>query len=383
MAKKEFVQLAHEYNRGRDCIAGFMVSEKLDGMRCYWDGGVSRGIAKARVPWANTAKDSRLLVPQISTGLWSRYGNVIHAPNEWLDQLPPCPLDGEMYCKGWSRQQIMSVIKKFAENRDDSAWENIKLHCFDRPAYEITFADGKISNTNYQKVFRGIVPWIEERLKPESIRPKVDTRFESTYKLLCRLLDGNQVAVAHPQEQLPWATEKAEARLDELLEDISEAGGEGLIVRNPGSRYICERAYCVFKVKKIMDAEAYVIGYTTGRETDKGSKLLGLMGAMIVEARCYCYDAAGIEHKTIFEISGFTDAERELKEYREGNNKRLYPVDGNSATEWAMKNPGQVVPEWITNPMFPRGTLITFKYRGVSDDGVPQEARYYRKREDI
>lgn len=376
MSKKEFVQLAHEYKRERDCIAGYFVSEKLDGMRCYWDGGITRGLPKAQVPWANNAKDSRLLNVQFSTGLWSRYGNVIHAPDSWLDCLPLCPLDGELYALHLSRQQIMSTIKKFAENRDDSAWDYIQLHCFDRPAYEIVFANGFISNTNYKKSFRNILPWIEQRLTPQHTRPKVDTRFDSTYKLLQRICDG-VVAVPHYQEQLPWMTSEAEARLDELLERVTEAGGEGLIVRSPGHPYVCERTYNVLKVKKYMDAEAYVVGYTTGRETDKGSKLLGLMGALIVEAKCYSYDHLGIKHSTVFELSGFTDEERELGVSKGFDNPK------HEAREWAIAHPGQRVPEWIYAEHFPRGSEVTFKFRGVSDDGVPQEARYYRKRENI
>jgi len=380
MAKREFVQLAHEYEPAKDCIAGFMVSEKLDGMRCYWDGGISRGIPKSQVPWANTDKDHRLLNVQMATGLWSRYGNVIHAPDEWLDALPLCPLDGELYSVDHSRQHIMSTIKKFAENRDDSAWDDINYFVFDRPAYETMFANGVMNNTNYKKKFRDIMPWVEAHLAGGSICPKPKTRFETNYNLLKKMLEGNKVAIAHKQELLPWSTAKAEARVTELLESISEAGGEGLILRAPGFPYICERTRMVLKVKKIMDAEATVIGYTTGRETDKGSKLLGLMGALIVEAHCYEHLPNGMVNKTIFEISGFTDAERELGVSLSAPKDRYF---GRDAREWAIAHPGQEVPEWINNSNFPRGTVVTFKYRGVSDDGVPQEARYYRKREDI
>ena len=38
-----------------------------------------------------------------------------------------------------------------------------------------------------------------------------------------------------------------------------------------------------------------------------------------------------------------------------------------------------VVPDWITNHTFPRGQ-VTFRYRELSDDGVPKEARYWRTR---
>ena len=41
---REFVQLAQVYDPKKHGIAGWFVSEKLDGMRCLWDGGITRGL---------------------------------------------------------------------------------------------------------------------------------------------------------------------------------------------------------------------------------------------------------------------------------------------------------------------------------------------------
>jgi ATP-dependent DNA ligase len=41
MAKREFLMLAHKHE-GQN-ILGWLYSEKLDGMRCFWDGGITRG----------------------------------------------------------------------------------------------------------------------------------------------------------------------------------------------------------------------------------------------------------------------------------------------------------------------------------------------------
>ena len=88
MAKREFLMLAHTHNPTKEDIGGWFYSEKLDGMRAFWDGGVSSGLPKAQVPWANTDKDERLTKEEIATGLWSRYGNVIHAPENCTQELP-------------------------------------------------------------------------------------------------------------------------------------------------------------------------------------------------------------------------------------------------------------------------------------------------------
>ncbi|MCH7649284.1 MAG: hypothetical protein IIA83_11860 [Thaumarchaeota archaeon] len=35
--------------------------------------------------------------------------------------------------------------------------------------------------------------------------------------------------------------------------------------------------------------------------------------------------------------------------------------------------------EDIYNPKFPRGSIVTYRYRESTDDGLPKEARFWRK----
>ena len=116
MPKREFCQLAHDYVSGKYTVAGQFYSEKLDGQRAIWDGGVSRGIPKAQVPYANNDRDGRYVNPPIATGLWTRYGNVVHAPDWILDQLPALPLDLELYA-GRKRFQFMQTAKSILTTR--------------------------------------------------------------------------------------------------------------------------------------------------------------------------------------------------------------------------------------------------------------------------
>lgn len=204
--KREFLQLAQKYDSKKYTIGGWWYSEKLDGERCFWDGGITRGMMKSRVPWANTEKDARYVSLQIATGLWSRYGNVIHAPAWWLDQLPKCPLDGELYSHDASlqRQDIHSAIKKI-EPIDDE-WKKIILEVFDSPPYERVFADGVIDNTNFHKTFKGIVSWVDVQNTTckLSYRPKSGSAFQSVYARLHKQLEGNKVAYLLEQWVLPY-----------------------------------------------------------------------------------------------------------------------------------------------------------------------------------
>ena len=53
MARREFLQLADHYDPHKHDVAGWFVSEKLDGTRCFWDGGITRGLPTEQVPWAS------------------------------------------------------------------------------------------------------------------------------------------------------------------------------------------------------------------------------------------------------------------------------------------------------------------------------------------
>ena len=49
MTRREFLQLAKSYNPEKNKIAGWYLSEKLDGTRCFWDGGITRGMDIATI----------------------------------------------------------------------------------------------------------------------------------------------------------------------------------------------------------------------------------------------------------------------------------------------------------------------------------------------
>jgi hypothetical protein len=69
--KREFVLLAQKFDP-KYCVNGWLTSTKIDGLRCIWDAGVSRGLLTKDVPYANVEKDGRFVKEQVATGLWSR-----------------------------------------------------------------------------------------------------------------------------------------------------------------------------------------------------------------------------------------------------------------------------------------------------------------------
>ena len=350
----EYVMLAKKFDENKHNIGGWMLSEKLDGQRAFWDGGISRGKVKATIPYANVARDERYKEQQIATGLWSRYGNVIHAPDWWLDNLPKgiC-LDGELH-GSMSREDLFSVTSSFDKSRD--MWVRVVYNVFDIPHYSTFLAYRRINNPNQSMVVNGagdlVVPTHEIVLNMEQATFLLDKNYR------------NDVVHPLPQVRLPDKESEAVKRVQEELQRVMDAGGEGVMLRSPYSIWSTERSNRLLKVKKLDDHEGVVIGYTSGAETDKGSKLRGMLGALVLRT-------VGPKGPVVFELSGFTDAERRLE---------------NEASDWAWHNPGKrFEDEWffetknLISKVFPLDTQVSFQHRGWTRDGIPMEARYFRR----
>lgn len=354
--KREMVMKAHVFDP-KIRIEGWYLSEKMDGMRALWDSGISRGLPCVQIPWANTEKHGRYRDERIATGLWTTYGQPIYAPNWWLDQLPRnvC-LDGELWMGRNAFQSTMSVVKRLEANQRETDWHEIVYWVFDIPMLSRICWKGLINNPNMKKeITQEAYDWAMGRWEETGrVRPHNLCQFKDVYAYL--------KSGAVDQDNIKYLGQRQVREIDEvweLLEEVTNGGGEGVMLRAGYSIWTPERSWELLKVKKLLDSEGQVVGYTSGRETDKGSKLLGKMGALILMWR----------GKT-FEISGFTDTERELTGTHE---------QGWSAEEYAKYHPGEAMPMWITNEQFPRGSKVTFRYRELTDAGIPKEGRYWRK----
>ena len=327
----DFLLLGKPYLEAKHHITGWFASEKLDGVRCFWDGGISRGHDKNNVPWANCSKDQRYIKIPKATGLWSRYGHPIQAPDWFLDQLPKeQALDGELYIKG-PRQHLLSVVKDLVPG---PGWEKVGYWVFDIPSPSITHP-------------RDCGKWtIRGGAMGELLRD-----YCSGKQFAVNVLKLRQLALDLPPEgvlriieqvRLPDTLSESRAKIEELLTTITSQGGEGLVLRSPYSLWEPARSNNVLKVKLVDDSEGIVTGYIGGK-----GKYEGMIGAFVLR----------LPSGKRLELSGFTDAER-------------YAV--------IKLAPGQESQEPCSQ-VFPLGSKVTFKYRGCSVDGIPQEARYWRK----
>lgn len=242
------VLLAHTW--AEEDPTGWFISEKLDGVRAYWDG----------------------------KALISRLGNVYRAPPAFLAMLPAgVTLDGELWIGRGKFQQTVSAVRKLVPSSIE--WLMITYVVFDAP--------------------------------------NVPGPFEARQQFIADLHAQNPVTDWKPLKQT-----KCVGMADMLnqLEQLNSLGAEGLMLREPGSAYEVGRSKSLLKVKTCMDAEAVVTGHLPGKGRHKGR-----LGALLCET----------PNGTTFEIgSGLSDKERE--------------------------NPPSL------------GTVVTYKYWGLTDAGKPR-----------
>lgn len=354
--RRELLMLAHDFDPDKHRASDMFVSVKLDGQRAFWDGGISRGVPKVDVPWANNDKDDRYKQPPVATGLWSRYGNVIHAPDWFLDALPKgIFLDGELYLGRGKFQECRSIISRI---EPDERWRAIKYKVFDMPASTVLFQAGQIKGGNFVRYIdeTACEAFLRERLAP-SERTLAQGRevldYRRTIKRMERLAEvQNDTWMFLKQHLLPSGEDEAREQLYELLDAETSKGGEGLILRSPSSMWVPKRVATLLKVKSFKEDEGKVVGYVAG-EIGKEGRLHGMLGALRVQSQ-----------GQTFNLSGFTNEERKLTE---------------EGYAWARKNPGETYPGTNSiSVLFKYGDTIRYRYMTLTNEGKPREPRFFR-----
>lgn len=82
-------------------VQGWTMSEKLDGIRGYWDG----------------------------KKLYSRQGLSLNPPAYFVQNFPPFAIDGELFSQRNQFEQISSIVR----SNEDKGWWKLKLYVFDVP----------------------------------------------------------------------------------------------------------------------------------------------------------------------------------------------------------------------------------------------------------
>lgn len=234
----------------------------------YW---VSEKLDGVRAYWSGTQ-------------LLSRQGNVLHAPSWFVADFPSSQLDGELWIARGAFEDVVSTVRKL--NPIDKEWRKVRYRLFELPEAKGTFTQ--------------------------------------------RLAMLEQLAKRSDYLQLiPQARFSSLSALNDKLDAVVAAGGEGLMLHYADALYRTGRSDALLKLKKHQDAEAVVIEYLPGK-----GKHLGRLGALLVEMPSGKYFKLG---------GGFTDAQRE--------------------------SPPDI------------GSLVTYKYYGLTQRGIPKFASFLRVRD--
>lgn len=249
------------YKKSQD-VTGWVMSEKLDGVRAYWDG----------------------------QHLISRGGNIFSAPKSFLQNFPPFALDGELWTKRNDFENIVSIVR---QQHPDERWSQIHYRVFEVP----------------------------------NQKGGLYERFSILHAYLESAADlvSNKLI---PIEIVTQLKVKNTTHLNEFFQQIVNQGGEGVVVRNPVEGFQTGRLRSALKLKVHQDEDCEVTGYKAGR--GKYQKMVGSL-------KCQ------LKNKKVVNIgSGLSDQQRQ------------YPPE--------------------------IGSIITFKYYGLTGKGVPRFPVFLRER---
>ncbi len=216
----------------------------------------------------------------------TRSGRVVALPSWFSEKLPSVMVEGEL----WAGRDGFSLVQRTVLDvkPDDQAWRHISFMMFDAPGHLGTF------QLRYQYLIS-----------------------------LCQSLKVDHIKCV---KQYHFSTHE---KLHQYLQQVTEQGGEGVMLKSIKSTYHPGRNGTLVKMKVSQDAEGVVVGYKPGK-----GKFNGKMGAVLVE----------IDGGIRFYIgSGFNDEEREA--------------------------PPKL------------GEVITFRHNGWTINGIPKFARYHRIRQ--
>lgn len=193
LAQKPDVFLLQTYDGSRD-VVGWVMSEKLDGVRGVWDG----------------------------KQLLSRGGKVLHAPPWFIRGFPPFALDGELWTRRGDFENIVSIVRR---KTPDNRWTQVRYHVFEVPRQSGRLLERLAVLADYLREHSDDDPGddLNDRLKI-----------------------------------IPQTNINAASQLTEFLAEVSAGGGEGVVVRDPDSPYQTGRLSTALKVKKYLDAECVV-----------------------------------------------------------------------------------------------------------------------------
>lgn len=293
--------------------AGLWVSEKMDGHRFFWDGGVTIG---QKVSWS---KD-------VSTGWWSNGGRAIRVPGSWTEEMKRLdigPVEGELWGGRGTFQAVSSIVRATVSERD---WASVGCY-LTGPVLWDRFLDIRTIKVRNKVVgnigFDDRVKW----LSSHHIKYHW-SKFGVWYNDALARTNGSSIIKVTPQYFT--SGDNGLAFIQTTMDDVLAGGGEGLMLRTDCVIWMPKRCDVIMKYKGAEDGEATIVGVVEGQ-----GRLQGMIGSLVV------FDASLGKMGKRFEIGTGMDDYFRVNRF-----------------------------DYVT------GRMIRYKYRELTNDDIPKEARF-------
>jgi DNA ligase-1 len=153
-------------------VTRYLISEKLDGVRAFWDGQAFR----------------------------TRSGGTLEAPRWFVEKFPARPLDGELWAGRGRFERLSGIVRK--EKPDDAEWREVRYMVFELPDAPGSFRERV--RTMQRIVDEMAVPWVQVVEQFElGDRQELDRKLASVIRV------GGEGLILH-RADAPYATGRSD-----------------------------------------------------------------------------------------------------------------------------------------------------------------------------
>ena len=312
----DIVMLAHEYkeDKHRSKVDGWYITEKYDGVCGFFN--------------------------QDDKTMYSRNGNTYSLPDFITQQLVDVGID--LHGEIWFGHDTFDLCSGMARRDDtsDEAWKSMVFMVFDAPRKDLLLEDRLVR--------------LQEALKN------------------AKKIRGDSLPNIKGVKFRKFNSKKT--NIDDELRKVEEAGGEGLVLRRPGSKWEIRRSHDMLKVKSWTFKEAEVIGYNEG-----SGKYKGMVGSLRVKNYEFGEFKVGSglnDWQRGGELENpLSDEERRKEKVAQkdySTNDQFKQLVANTKEVGKLRRDALRELNAIYTSMPVIGDVVTFRYKEVTKDGNPK-----------
>lgn len=327
-------------------LQGYVVSEKLDGVRALWDGA----------------------------NLKSRSGKAFSPPKCWVENLPDFALDGELFIARGKFEEVLSVVSKGDSQCEEckcEEWSKVGYFIFDVPqanqkSNAKSSADSSAKSHTLLERLALLESWLENRANKTNKANQAKITEGKNSADLDSPKDGkNPILHIILQESVP-----SQEALQKKLKEVEKLGGEGLVIRKNNAPYERFRTTNAMKLKSYSDTECVVVAHNQGK-----GKFSHALGSLTCESLPLDFATTKSAKNTKNADSAqptSTDSTQPNKIKDSTDSTQPAPLTFPTHSRKIRFKIGSGFSDKDRAAPPPIGTTITYKYYGLTKNGLPR-----------